>query len=544
MTRALRRLSCLLVSLLLAGCTLAAATAPPPIPQPTSAPTASPTLEPSTTPTTAPSPTEPDPTLEPSATASPARVGYVVVIVLDGCRPDYFDLAELPNLRSLMNGGAVYSDAWIGALENTTSPSHASISTGVFPNRHGILSFNWLSPAAISSNDPTSTDAVNRGDMARIVEESGVPTLARLIKARYPDGVVAAVSSSKPYAAMALGLGPSDYILYGSSDGSTIVPAAVDYYLPPDEILNDPRLTVLVTSPGEENLFAARAGAVMVEKVRPRALLLNFAASDIYGHSSGGKIAPRTMRKVMEASDRAVGELIAAYRQAGIFDQTLWVITSDHGMIPNSKLVDPQELEAVASEAGMPGTGKAPYAFLTNPGQSQKLADAIAKKHIPGIVAVYYKLDLRDGPTYLPAPTIQEGLSIPLDAAYRYLLSTISGPTAPDVVITTAEDSQFGSGDPNTRGSHGWITWGDQHIPLILSGPDVKTDMVSNAPARLVDILPTIARLMDLPGADWDGLVLADALRSPSEADQSAQAAFNQLIAPLRDRFRDLAGWE
>ena len=539
----LRRIILLLAILFVVGCTTA---------RPTPAPTAPATAAPSPSPTSAPSATPPDPTgtpaptatTQPSPTPTPARVGYLVVIVLDGCRPDYFDLAELPNLRSLMSSGAVYNEAWIGGLESATAPSHTTISTGVFTNRHAILSFNWSGPAAIFPADPTSTDAVNRGDLAKIVQDSGAPTLAGLIKARYPDGKVAAVSSSKAYAAMALGVGPSDYILYGRSQDGLLTPAAVQNYTPPAAVLNDPRLQVKAAAPGEENLFAARAGVVLLEQVRPRALLLNFAASDIYGHSSGGKIAPKTMRKVMENSDLAVGELIAAYRQAGIFDQTLWVVTSDHGMIPNTKLVDPHELESVASENNLPGAGKAPYAFLTNPGQAQKFADAIATKRIPGVVAVYYKLDLRDGAAYLPAPVVQAGLDIPLDAAYRYLLSTISGPSAPNVVITTAEDMQFGTGEPNTSGSHGWITWGDQHIPLFLSGPDVKAGAQSSAPARLVDLLPTIARLMDLPRADWDGLVLADALQSPSEADLAAQAAFNQIIAPLRDRFKALAGNE
>jgi hypothetical protein len=213
-------------------------------------------------------------------------------------------------------------------------------------------------------------------------------------------------------------------------------------------------------------------------------------------------------------------------------------------MIPNSHLVDPQELEDAASEAGLPGAAKAPFAYLTNPSQAQKLADAIAKKHIPGITAIYYKLDLRDGPAYLPAPTVQEGLRIPLDAAYRYLLSTMTVPTAPDLVITTAEDTMFASGEANSSGSHGWITWGDQHIPLVLSGPDVQSGTRSTAPARLVDILPTIALLMDLPEAEWDGVVLADALRSPTQADLDALDRFNQLIAPLRDTLKNLAGSE
>lgn len=550
----LRRFAVLCAVLLLAGCALYPGAAPAPtgtIPpsRPSDTPPAatatlaapaaspSPTAAPSASPTPAASPTAP---VDPKG---PAAAGYVVVIVLDGCRPDYFGLADLPNLQALIQEGTSYPDAWVGQLDSNTAPGHTTISTGSFPNHHGILSFNWTNPAS-GQSDPTTDAAVNRGEMARLIAASGAPTLAGLVKARYPDGIVAAVSATKAHAAMGLGAGPADIILYGRSQGKTLLPSAVEGYAAPDSVMSDPRLSVTVGQPGEENLFAARAGAALVEKVRPRALLLNFSATDIYGHSSGGKTAPRLMRTVMQNTDRAVGELVAAYRAAGIFDQTLWVITADHGMIPNGKSIDARELEAAASDAGLSGYGKAPYVFLSKPSQAQKLAEAFAKRNISGVVAVYYKLGLRDGPAYLPAPTVQAGLQIPLDATYRYLLGTVTAPSAPDVVLTTAEDAQMSENEPNTSGSHGWITWGDQHIPLILSGAGVRAGATSPSPARLTDLLPTIARVLGLPTANWDGIVLADALPAPDAGDSAAQVQSNDLLQPLRDTLKALAGNE
>ena len=540
--RALRRLACACAALLLAGCGLVGALTPAPSSSPTSQP--SPTPQPS--PTSQPSPSDlPDSTALPSPVPSlvPAAAQYLVLVSLDGCRPDYFELADLPNLRGLLQSGSAYPGAWLGQLDSATAPGHTSMSTGSFPNRNGILSFNWSGPRATLAN-PTTPAAVQRGEMAQIVRASGVPTLAGLIKARYPDGLVASISATKDYAALALAAGPADIVLFGAADGSTLQPASLPGYTLPAGLLDDPRLRVKVTQPGEENLFAARAGALLVETVRPRALLLNFSATDLYGHSSGGKIAPSLMTKVMKNTDLALGELIQAYRQAGIFDQTLWVISADHGMIPNSHLIDPQGLEDAAKSAGLPGSGRAPYIFLDNPLKAAKLAEAIAAKNLPGIVAVYFRLELRDGASYLPAPSTQAGLNIQLDATYRYLLSTISGPTSPDVVLPTTEDAQLSSAEPDSSGAHGWITWGVQHIPLFLSGPGVRPGASLTSPARLVDLLPSIARLMGLPEANWDGLVLADALLEPAPADLARQAASNDLLQPLRDKLRSIAGFE
>ncbi len=549
--RGLRRLLHACAGIVLAGCSLAGALNPAPTATPPASPApaaaASPTPAPSATlaatPSMAPTPSQ-QPSLTPTATQLPAAAQYVVVVVLDGCRPDYFDLTELPNLQALMQAGSSYPDAWTGQLDINTAPGHVTISTGSFPNHHGLLSFNWLSPRGTLNSDAGSDQAALNGELANVVKASGAPTLAGLIKARYPDGIVAAVSATKAHAAMSLGVGPSDIVLYGAANGNVLTPSAIQGYTPPAEVMDDPRLRVRVAQPGEENLFAARAGAVLVEKLRPRALLLNFSATDLYGHSGGGKIAPALMRKVMKASDQALGELAQAYRQAGIYEQTLWVITADHGMIPNSHVIDPQTVEDMANEAGLPGHGKAPYIFLQNPLKAEKLAETIASKKQPGFVAVYFRLDLREGADYLPAPSTQAGLNIELDATYRYLLSTIRGPSAPEVVIMTAEDTQVGTAEPDTAGSHGWITWGDLHIPLILSGPGVQAMQKPQSPARLADLLPTIARLMGLEEAGWDGIVLADALSSPTPEDQARQASSNDLLQHLRDRLKANAGFE
>jgi arylsulfatase A-like enzyme len=49
---------------------------------------------------------------------------------------------------------------------------------------------------------------------------------------------------------------------------------------------------------------------------------------------------------------------------------------------------------------------------------------------------------------------------------------------------------------------------------------------VSHFPAKLVDVAPTVERLLGLPVPPGvDGVVLADALAQPSAAEQSAQQA-------------------
>ncbi len=67
----------------------------------------------------------------------------LVVISVDGLRPDYVTSAELhgskvPNLRRLMKEGA-YAEGVTGVIPTVTYPSHTTLMTGVWPAKHGIL---------------------------------------------------------------------------------------------------------------------------------------------------------------------------------------------------------------------------------------------------------------------------------------------------------------------------------------------------------------------------------------------------------------------
>jgi arylsulfatase A-like enzyme len=110
-----------------------------------------------------------------------------------------------------------------------------------------------------------------------------------------------------------------------------------------------------------------------------------------------------------------------------------------------------------------------------------------------------------------------------LDAAYLYLLNTFAGPIAPDVVAPFRENT-IGSHVNHAHGDHGGLNWGAQHIPLILSGPGVPPNRVSSFPARLMDVAPTVLRLLGLaPAPNMDGIVLADALVAPTAGDVDNQ---------------------
>ncbi|MDQ2742724.1 MAG: alkaline phosphatase family protein, partial [Chloroflexota bacterium] len=75
---------------------------------------------------------------DPIATTSDAPK-YLVLIVLDGARPDYFGLTPLPHVDALRVGGTQFTNAMDGILEAETPSGHTPIATGSSPARNGIL---------------------------------------------------------------------------------------------------------------------------------------------------------------------------------------------------------------------------------------------------------------------------------------------------------------------------------------------------------------------------------------------------------------------
>jgi predicted AlkP superfamily pyrophosphatase or phosphodiesterase len=74
----------------------------------------------------------------------------LVVISIDGLRPDYVTdadahQAKVPNLRRFMKEGA-YADGVTGVIPTVTYPSHTTLVTGVWPEKHGIWANTTFDP--------------------------------------------------------------------------------------------------------------------------------------------------------------------------------------------------------------------------------------------------------------------------------------------------------------------------------------------------------------------------------------------------------------
>ncbi len=75
-------------------------------------------------------------------TIRPPRDLHVLVVSIDGLRPDAIEKVETPNLHALMKGGS-HARVARTILPSSTLPSHTSMLTGLDVKHHGVLWNDW-----------------------------------------------------------------------------------------------------------------------------------------------------------------------------------------------------------------------------------------------------------------------------------------------------------------------------------------------------------------------------------------------------------------
>lgn len=466
---------------------------------------------------------------------------YVVLIVLDGGRPEYFNVPGLPHVRSLLRAGTQYTNAFAGILESETPSGHVSIGTGSEPARTGIPSFWWADNdnVRVSLFSPTK---IRAGDMEKIITASGVPTLAGRIHSRSRQAKVVALSGSKYYAADAIGGPDADVTMYfqGTNAGKW-VPTSIPGHTAPANVLNAPGLVTTTNHmpPGLQNHLAMKLAVESFNRMRQQVTLINLPEFDWpLGHVNGGAIDPSGVKTLMQAFDRDLAMVQDAYRKAGVLDRTLFVLMSDHGMMPLKHRVSQTDIKDAVTRSGTSIVSDAytsgVYLWLKDGSRAQSVAQNLGKLNNQYFQAIYARTRTAKGFTYVRATSGKSPRAGGGEAANQYLLNSFNGANAPDVVVVLAEGVGCEpGGQANWKADHGGTSWQAQHIPLVLSGPGVHPGRVSSYPARLIDVAPTILQLMGASHNGMQGIPLADALKAPPAWTVRWQQAASKRLMPV-----------
>jgi hypothetical protein len=409
-----------------------------------------------------------------------------------------------------------------------------------------VLCFIWKNPETGLAYWYTQWDDIHLGEFNDNIKASGVTSIGTLYKEKYPDAKVAAISSGKFYAAAAMGADSADYILFSDSSAVSnpdsesadkFVVSGVEGRLAPTDIMTDPELTRDKSSDLDEDIWVTDLALKLLAKVRPEVLMINLAQTDESGHWCMAINDPEKMGKVVGNADKQIGRVMEAYKKAGMYDNTVFVVTSDHGMTPTMHVIPQPPIYQLVKKAGTKVQALAPEFYIYDSSKAADAAENIASAGIAGIKGAYYKSKQSDGSyAYVPTPTTTKQITGDLDKCFRYLSSTEACATSYDILVPQSENWRYviplwsGKAQPS---SHETVTWNNQHIPLIIAGPGVKKGLSVDSPARIVDIAPTVLTLMGVSPNNMDGVVLADCFEKATAKQIEAQNAVTQYLKPL-----------
>ncbi|MGH2449282.1 MAG: alkaline phosphatase family protein [Chloroflexota bacterium] len=465
-----------------------------------------------------------------------------MLIVLDGSRPDYFTVPGIPHVKALIRNGTTFRNAFAGILESETPAGHATIGTGSEPKGDGILSFAWATSENTSINLFSQTK-INDGDMERIMKKAGASSIASLVHKQSPGAQVVALSGSKYYAADAIGGPDANVIMYytGTPDGR-FVPTAVPGHSPPPGVLSTPGLSLKSSHHiphGLEDHLAMRLALTTFSKLHQKVTLINEPEFDWpLGHVDGADADPAMVKTLMHQFDKDLASMENAYRKAGILNQTLFVLTADHGFATISHRVNDQPIRKAVLAAGSKMISHtfhtADYIWLQNPKVANVAAKNVAKLQNPYIQAVYFKEHTSTGYQYIRA-TGSNLFRVPgMENANQYLLNSFDGGNGPDIVVMYTEQSASSpGGQASWKGDHGGGAWESQHVPLFISGPGVRKGVTSWFPAQLMDVAPTALDLMGISSQGMHGHALVGALTKSTKAQQTAGTAEGNQLYPV-----------
>ncbi len=454
----------------------------------------------------------------------------VVLIVMDGLRPDYVSPRLMPNLHALSREGVVF-EKHHAAFPTVTRVNASTIVTGTYPDRHGIVDNSVYFPG-VEPDKTLSTGS--KGDLEKIEAHTDgklltVETLGEVLARQgKKTGVFSSGSSGSAYLLnhkVSNGVVINNGFILPESLSASLLPRMGE--TPPDASPNRERNARIVRTFLDFGLNDLNADLS----------ILWISDPDHTGHEYG-MATPETTQSLRLADDE-IGKIAAELKRTGRLATTNVIITSDHGFSTHTLKSDPVEVvRAFEAAQGLPANS----IILT--GSCIYLKEA-AKASLPALVAALQATP-RVGPifTHAKAPGSIEGTvegTLALD-----VVREMHPERAPDIVLSPIWSDEMGAtgfagtvADTEAAG-HGSASPWDVHNTLIALGPDFAVRRLCGIPSHAVDLAPTICHLLGIePARTMEGRVLFEGLAEndsnpPAEITTRAIRAERTLVGGVK----------
>ncbi|MGF1510319.1 MAG: alkaline phosphatase family protein [Myxococcota bacterium] len=422
----------------------------------------------------------------------PGAIRHVFLVSVDGLLPEAYTAPDkhglrVPHLRRMRADGW-----WAPGLQvvfpSVTYPNHTSMVTGVHPARHGIHGNRAFDPLRM-----------NQGGWNWYAEDIQVRTIwGQAHQAGYRTAMMSWPVTVGAEATLRV----PEFWRAGTPDDAKLVRALSA----PEDLFEGllrrfPDVEDRLTPPNYSDAGGTDVIVYAIEQYKPHLLLHHIVNVDHEQHGHGPWSSEA--KQAVEESDRLLGRIIEAAQRAGIWDQTVMVVASDHGFLRIHSTIRPNVLlrrEGLITvnedgrvkewQASALSNGGSAYVYLhpdAPPDAARRARNVFAER--PGIRRVLDEdaiHELDGDPGALLALDAEEGFAFADD-----LDGPPMGPTSERYVATHGYDPRR----PGMKAS------------LLAFGPPIRTRRLDGA--TLVDIAPTIAEWLGLDLGETDGQSLA-----------------------------------
>jgi predicted AlkP superfamily pyrophosphatase or phosphodiesterase len=438
-----------------------------------------------------------------SGTTRSAEPNHLLLLVLDGLRPDYVTPDVMPNLYALGQRGVVFTNHH-SIYPTVTRLNASSISTGAYPERHGILGNAVFFPRVDATR---FLDTGNRENLEKIqAAEDGVlltaTTLGEVLQA-----------NGRTMLAVGSGTTGATFLLNHKVAGGALLHTE---FAIPDALFQRTTAELGPVPPAGHPNDARHRRAVEtffsigIPAANPSVTAIWLNDPDTTAHALG--MGHPTTVEALRRVDREVQNIQDGLKARGLLDKyNIWV-TSDHGFATYVGAPDVRALLkpfAGTLADGSPRIAFGETAIYVRDGNRQVVGQIVrALQSTPGIGAIFTRASTTgsfDGSV--------EG-TISFDAIRWSHARSGDILYSPEWTDRKNEHGFAGTSASNGVAGHGSSSPFEIHNTLIAAGPDIRSGATVTVPSANVDFAPTFLHMLGIAiPSSMQGRPLVEALR-------------------------------
>jgi arylsulfatase A-like enzyme len=507
----------------------------------------------------------------------------VLVVLFDQMIPEYADRFDMPNFRALRDTGTNFEDAYLGYMGSETVIAHNVLMSGQTPRNMGWVDEAYRDRKGLLSADTDQmwiTGELTYDQYGTLIQDKGYPKLADYLQEAQP-GKKFIVVGQKGYAVdsaaaeSAWDTSDADIaVRFSGRTSSTPPPEGTPERACFDELggryrypsgVNVPEylsefcgryyvnsgLTYGTSEafpswiypldgnrfvPGYDSahlggdVWVADAAMDMMENEDWSGMFVTMGGIDKAGHMWGAQSDRQSVtgspdyqthvQYAAELADEQLGRMLDQLESLGQLDDTLVVLTADHGATWGEEFYGktaagssssdtnwyygPSSLPSVYNNPSpslqpLIDTGNVAFSYqstsiqtwLKDSSRVQRNKALRAMRSLPGVIATYWK----HGGRYV----LFDKNPIPADERAWYkatagdIVNTMADSNGPDLVALLRDRVSYGA-----YGDHGGASESVQRVPMVFWSPSLAYGNTTGTPFRTPDVMPTILRALGI----------------------------------------------